>query len=193
LVSYARYRFFSRGAGVDIDHRAVIDGSRYIALGSGIFLQRGAWLSVPLFDLKNVEPRPYLRIGDDTRIGANCTIAAVTQVDIGRGVLFGPNVLVVDHAHAYDDVNLPVSSQGVESNGGIVIEDNCWLGANSIIYSANGPLRIGRNSVVAGNSFVREDVPPYTVVAGNPAKPVRQYDFESRAWRTVTQKDQPRG
>ncbi|MFY9314140.1 MAG: acyltransferase [Burkholderiales bacterium] len=182
IVSALRHPLAERGRGVDIDHRAVVDGCRYISLGDGVLVQRGAWLVVPLFDLPAVEERVYLSIGGGTRVGANCTISAARRIDIGKDVLFGPNVTVLDHAHAYEDPAVPVSRQGVVSRGGVRIGDGSWLGANSIIYSAAGELSLGEHCVVAGNSFVRDDVPPFTVVAGNPARPVRRFDRASGAW-----------
>lgn len=182
IVTCLKYPFYFRGAAVDIDHRAVIDGAKYISIDSNAFIQRGAWLTVPLFEIEDIESRPYILLGRNCRIGPNCQIAAANRVELGSFVLLGPNVLITDNSHVYENVEEPISCQGIESKGSIVIEDNCWLGANSIIYSARGPLRIGRNSVVAGNSFVRNDVPPYTVVAGSPAVPVRQYDFDMKKW-----------
>ena len=60
ILSHARHRFRARGKGVDIDHRAVVDGAGYIELAEDVFVQRGAWLVVPLFDMPSVEDRAYL-------------------------------------------------------------------------------------------------------------------------------------
>jgi carbonic anhydrase/acetyltransferase-like protein (isoleucine patch superfamily) len=185
LISHLRYRFRSRGKGVQIDHRAVVDGAGYISIGEDVFVQRNAWLVVPLFDMPTVEDRAYLAIGRGTRIGPNCIIAAANRVEIDEHVLFGPNVYVSDHAHNYEDVDRPISHQGIFSRGTVKIERGSWLGINSIIYAGDGPLTIGEHSVVAGNSFVRRSVDPYTVVAGNPARPVRRYDHSEGKWISV--------
>jgi acetyltransferase-like isoleucine patch superfamily enzyme len=185
LISHLRYRFRSRGKGVDIDHRAVVDGAGYISIGEEVFVQRNAWLVVPLFDMPTVEDRAYLSIGRGTRIGPNCLISAASNVEIDEYVLFGPNVYVSDHAHSYEDISRPISQQGIFSRGTVKIQRGCWLGINSIIYAADGPLTIGEHSVVAGNSFVRRSVDPYTVVAGNPARVVRRYDHSEGKWVSV--------
>jgi acetyltransferase-like isoleucine patch superfamily enzyme len=57
-----------------------------------------------------------------------------------------------------------------ETSGKVVIEDYVFIGVNSVILNN---VRIGHHSVVAAGSVVREDVPPYTLVAGNPAKIVK--------------------
>lgn len=185
ILSHARHRFRARGKGADIDHRAVVDGAGYIELAEDVFVQRGAWLVVPLFDMPSVEDRAYLTIGRGTRIGPNCLISAANNVEIGEHVLFGPNVYVSDHAHAYEDIERPISQQGIVSRGTIKIEAGAWLGINAVIYAADGQLTIGRNSVVAGNSFVRRSVEPFTVVSGNPARPVRRYSEDKRKWISV--------
>lgn len=184
-LSYMKYNFYSRGRGVDIDSRSVIDGSRYIYLGDRVWLQRGAWLSVPLIDMLNVEKRPYLTVEEGTRIGPNCTISAGNKIHIGKNVLFGPNVTVLDHMHQYEDITKPVLQQGILNSGEVIIEDNSWVAANAVIYSATKRLVIGKNSVVAANSVVRDSVEPYTVVSGNPAVPIKRFDPITNKWERL--------
>ena len=185
ILSHARHSLRARGKGVDIDHRAVVDGANYIEIADDVFVQRGAWLVVPLFDMASVEDRAYLTVGRGTRIGPNRRISAANRVEIEDHVLFAPNVYVSDHAHAYEDIDRPISHQGIVSRGTIKIESGAWLGINAIIYAGDSQLTIGRNSVVAGNSFVRRSVEPYTVVTGNPARPIRRYSHDERKWISV--------
>ena len=184
LLATLKYSFYAKGRGVEIDHTAVIQGSKRIEIGDGVYVQRNAWLVVPLFDLERVEDRPYLTVGAGTRVGPACTISAAHRLIIGQNVLFGPNVTVLDHRHEYTDINRPVSVQGVKTGGILKIEDNCWLGANSVVFTSGRDITIGRNSVVSANSVVRESVPPYCVVAGNPAVVVRKYNPESGKWES---------
>ncbi len=60
--------------------------------------------------------------------------------------------------------------------GGVIIEDDCWIGAGAIIL--NG-ITIGKGSVVGAGSVVTKDVPPYTIVAGNPARKIKDIPIES--------------
>ena len=76
---------------------------------------------------------------------------------------------------------MPISDQGITSKGTVIIEEQCWVGANAVIYSSSD-LIIGKHSVVAANSLVRESVAPYTIVSGNPARPIKQYDFSLKKW-----------
>ena len=80
--------------------------------------------------------------------------------------------------HVFDDPRRPFVEQGITAEG-IVIEDDVWLGAGAIITDG---VRVGRGSVVAAGAVVTRDVPPHTVVAGVPAKPVKKIEepFEAR-------------
>jgi len=75
-----------------------------------------------------------------------------------------------------------IDQQGVTTSE-IVIEDDVWIGANSVITKG---IKIGRHSVVAACSLVNRDVPPYSVVAGNPARVIRSYDKTTKSWEKVS-------
>lgn len=185
LNSIFKYKFYSIGNGVDIDHRSTIDGSRYISIGNHVWIQRGVWLTVPLIDILSIKKRPYLIVEDKVRIGPNCTIAAANKITIGEGVLFGPNVSVFDHCHRYSKIDRPISVQGIQDEGEIIFEPNSWVGINSVIYSASKKITIGRNSVIAANSVVRDNVEPFTVVSGNPAKIIKRFNSQSQLWENI--------
>ena len=70
-----------------------------------------------------------------------------------------------------------------ESQGGTIrIEDECWIGFGTVIVCEQGELVIGRHSVVGANSLVTRSIPPYSVVSGDPARIVKQYDFSQGKW-----------
>lgn len=93
--------------------------------------------------------------------------------------MFAGYVHVTDHSHGYEDITKSIKEQPLISKGPVIIEDNCWLGFNSEVLSG---VHIGKNSVVAAHAVVTKDVPPYSIVAGNPAKIVKQYNFETHEW-----------
>lgn len=182
-----RHRFRSCGRGVIVDPTCSVDGARFIALGDRVWVQRGSWLCVPLVEMPRPDARAYLSLGSGVRVGPGCTLAAANRVDIEDDVLFGPNVTVLDHAHAYEDVTRPVSRQGIKTGGRVVVRRGAWLAANVVVHASGGLLEVGENSVVAANSVVLSSVPPRTVVAGNPARAILRYDDDAQQWTRVSE------
>lgn len=119
-------------------------------------------------------------IGDRTRIGLGNVI--IGPVKIGNDVMFAQNVVLSGLNHSYEDISLPASQQKV-STIPIIVEDEVWIGANAVITAG---VTIGKHSVVAAGSVVVKDVPPYSVVAGNPGKILKKYDSEKGKWERVT-------
>jgi len=64
----------------------------------------------------------------------------------------------------------------------IIIEDECWIGANAVITAG---VTIGKHSVIAAGSVVTKNIPPYSVAVGNPARVIKQYNFETKQWLRV--------
>ncbi len=118
-------------------------------------------------------------IGKRTRIGIGSVL--IGPVIIGNDVRLAQNVVVSGLNHGYENVNIPISKQKVTTKQ-IIIEDESWIGANSVILSG---ITIGFHSVVAAGSVVTKDVPPFSVVAGNPAKIKKQYDSISKRWLNI--------
>ncbi|MDA8082860.1 MAG: acyltransferase [Nitrospiraceae bacterium] len=102
------------------------------------------------------------RIGDFSRIHSNCFMEMVT---IGRHVFVGPNVVFTDDPHP---MGCPKYK---ECKGGAIVEDYARIGGHATILPG---VRIGRNSLVGAGSVVVSDVPPDSVVAGNPARVIKK-------------------
>jgi acetyltransferase-like isoleucine patch superfamily enzyme len=118
-------------------------------------------------------------IGNNTLIGmSNVVIGPVT---IGNNVICAQNIVISGLNHEYKDINIPICDQKILVKH-IMIEDDCWIAANSVVTAG---VTIGKHSVVAASSVVTKNVPPYSVVAGNPAKIIKKYDFETNEWISV--------
>jgi acetyltransferase-like isoleucine patch superfamily enzyme len=115
-------------------------------------------------------------IGDNTMITSNGMI--IGPVKIGSNVTSGIGTYIVALTHNFEDVTIPIKQQGV-SGTPIEIEDDVWIGGNCMILQG---VKLGRHSLVGAGSVVTKDVPPYTIVAGNPAKPIKKYDFDLKQW-----------
>ena len=102
-----------------------------------------------------------IEIGDNVFCNTNVSITAMNRIVIGNRVRIANNVVIVDHDHDYmHDMSKFISSE-------VIIADDCWIGANAVILSG---VHIGEHSVVAAGAVVKNDVPPYTIVGGCPAK-----------------------
>lgn len=118
-------------------------------------------------------------IGERTRIGLGNTI--IGPANIGNDIMFAQNIVVSGLNHGYEDTSMPISDQPVSTRL-ITIEDECWIAANSVITAG---VTIGKHSVVGAGSVVVRDVAPYTIVAGNPAKPLKQFNSETKQWEAI--------
>ena len=88
---------------------------------------------------------------------------------VGDNVLFGPGVQLLAVNHVFTDPDRPVMDQGITAEG-IVIEDNCWIGAGALVLDG---VTIGRGATVGAGSVVTSSVPPHTLVVGSPARVIR--------------------
>lgn len=117
--------------------------------------------------------RPRLVIGDRSHCGANFTVSVGADVIIGRDVLIANRVSI----YAYDHHPLDASERcagkpaGASSSRSVRVGDGAWICAGAYIMKG---VTIGEGGVIAAGAVVTEDVPPYTLVAGNPAQVVRR-------------------
>ena len=107
-------------------------------------------------------------IGNHTRIGLHNTI--IGPVKIGNNVNLAQGITVTALNHNFSDSNKRIDEQGV-STSPVIIEDDVWIGANAVVLPG---VTIGNHCVVAAGAVVTKDVPPHSLVAGVPAKVIKQ-------------------
>ncbi|TGM62106.1 acyltransferase [Leptospira meyeri] len=147
----------------------IIPTDTELSLGEGVYIGR------------NVEIGPGYRIeiGDYTSIQDRTIILG--DVTVGRYCTFAPNIYISSGNHYFDkfpELNIKDQDQRVmldpelrnQHSKPVVIEDDCWLGAN--VFVMNG-LKIGKGSIIGANAVITKDVLPYSVVAGVPGKKIR--------------------
>jgi acetyltransferase-like isoleucine patch superfamily enzyme len=111
-----------------------------------------------------------IRIGHNTRINGAC-LHAHSMIEIGDNCLIAANVQIMDgngHEVCFENPTNRINTSSKAKN--IYIEDNVWIGLNSIILPG---VRIGQGSIIAANTVVTKDVPPMVIFAGNPGKIVK--------------------
>lgn len=117
-------------------------------------------------------PGAKIRIGDKTRIHGTC-IHAYQSVEIGSNCLIAANCQIFDgngHDASFENVQNRVNTLGKSSP--IKIEDNVWIGANTVVLPG---VTIGNGSVISANSVVVKDIPPMVMAGGNPAVIIKNY------------------
>lgn len=124
-----------------------------------------------------------IQVGSNTYIGPGSILQSKEKIIIGNNVIVANNVLIVDNnnhptdpaarlkmSQCNDFLNDELWSWKYAESAPIVIEDNVWIGRDSRIMKG---VTVGKGSIVALGAIVTKDVPPYTIVAGNPAKVVK--------------------
>lgn len=149
-----------------------------VEIGENTYVMHGAVLHV--YNFRGL-PHAGIRIGRDSLIGEYTVIRGQGGVTIGDRVFTSPMTQLIAVNHIFDDPNVPFVDQGITAEG-IVVEDDVWLGANAVVTDG---VRIGKGAVVAASAVVTRDVPPHTVVAGVPAKPIKTIDGLTKTDKTI--------
>ncbi|GEK57029.1 acyltransferase [Pseudoalteromonas espejiana] len=122
----------------------------------------------------NINIEKFAKFNSNISIGNNSGIGYKAQVGpqthIGDNVMMGPEVVVYTRNHAIDRVDIPMCQQGFKEIAPVYIEDDVWIGRRVIILPG---VSIGKGCVLGAGSVIAKDIPPYSIVVGNPGKVIR--------------------
>lgn len=182
VISLNPKRLVFLGPGVEISNRAMITFGQGLTLGKGVVIDG---LSVEGIKIGNgVSIGPYsiikatgslCKLGVGVEIGDHCGFDAFTFIGAAGGVKIGNNVIVGQHVsfhaenHVFERMDMPIRQQGTTRQG-IVIEDDCWIGANVTFLDG---AHVGKGCVVGAGAVVRGRMPAYSVIVGVPARVVK--------------------
>lgn len=178
-LTYPFYAF-GRGARVTLSCDIPRPMCPEMSIGDGVYLAQEVWLTVIPGGQDHLHPK--LILGAGCSVGKRTSISAHNSVVIEQDVLIGPSVVIMDYNHQFSDPDTPVIRQGINEGGRVIIERGSWIGQGAAILCGRGKLIIGRNSVVGANSVVTHSFPPFSVIAGNPARLIRKYDPQTNSW-----------
>lgn len=175
------YPFASIGKGVWVHHSCQISRrvAPFISIGDDVIFHRDVWLTVHGVAETN---DPVIILEGQSNIQRGCVFSARNQIHVERNTIFSPSVLVMDHNHAFDDVTRPIQYQGTTEGGRIRIGQGCWIGYGTAILCSKGELNLGSHCEVTPNTVVTRSFPPYSVISGNPARVVKQFDPVQQVW-----------
>lgn len=131
-----------------------------IRIGDQVVLKEGARIC-PCNEQASVS------IGDRTTVGYHTYIFASEQITIGQDCLIAPFVYIVDSDHSIDR-DLPINQQP-NLTAPVSIEDDVWIATGAKILRG---VTVHTGAIIAAGAIVNQDVPPYTIVGGIPAKPI---------------------
>ena len=170
------------GRDVELRNRRLITIGRGVTIGRGAAIDGLSRHGVHIGDNVTIGPYAIIEatgvvsdlghgcfIGNRSALGSGSFVGAAGGVWIGEDVIMGNRVNFHSENHVFDDTSRPIREQGVTRQG-IRIEDDCWVGGGVTFLDG---AHVGRGCVVAAGSVVRGEVPPYSVIAGVPAKVIR--------------------
>jgi carbonic anhydrase/acetyltransferase-like protein (isoleucine patch superfamily) len=174
IAAGRRFAMFGSGSLIAFPTGAIY-GEQWIEIGSGTMVGERASICAGMSPGHDLGPGTVLRIGDRCVIGRGSHLVAHHSIDIGDDVFTGPYVYITDQNHTYADPGVPIGRQW-PVNAPVSIGPGTWLGTGVIVLPG---AVIGRNVVVAAGSVVRGEIGDRCVIAGVPAKVVRQFDAEA--------------
>jgi acetyltransferase-like isoleucine patch superfamily enzyme len=158
-------RRITLGDGVLIDDDCVLDArgsTQGLTVGDGTLVSRGAILSCK---------EGPITIGAHANFGWRCVVSSVGGVTIGDEALFAGGSYVGGGRYHLEDRGRSIASQGSYSKGPVEIGRGSWIGAHAVILDG---VRVGEGAVIAAGAVVADDVPPFAVAGGVPARIIRE-------------------
>ena len=117
----------------------------------------------------------FLKVGKNIAVGSGVVLDIAGELVVGNNVTISNNVSILTHDH---DIKEHLMSENIIKKTRLEICDEAWFGFGAIILPS--VKRIGIGAVIGAGSVVSKDVPDYTIVAGNPAKPIGTRTIQSK-------------
>jgi len=180
--------FAACGRGLIVGRHVTLRGTQKIHIGDNVALDdqtvldaRGEEARIEIGDRALISRNSIvrarnglIRIGPRADIGANCILATDSRLEIGGDALIAAYCyLIAGGNHRFDRTDVPINQQGFQSRGGIVLEDDVWLGAHSAVQDG---VRIGRGAIIGTHSMVNKSLDPLVIAWGVPAVKQRSRD-----------------
>lgn len=160
-------------------------------VGRCIDIRRGLRVNNP----RNIQLGDNVRIGRMSRLSSyecgkiiiedNCYIGQFFSVMAGGDIIIKKNALIASYVAVIGENHSMNPEAGVKYGKqplikqNVVIGENCWIGEKAIILPG---VTIGDWSIIGAGAIVNKPIPPYSIAAGNPAKVIKKYDFETKQW-----------
>lgn len=177
---YFKTQFGKIGKGSKISKQILLTNRKSIRLGLSVLLMPNSRIEL-ITNYAGETFKPAFIIGNYSQIHQNCHITCAEKIEIGNNVVVVSNVTITDIIHPHEDVTIPINKARIKTFP-VKIEDEVYIYNNSIILPG---VSIGKHSIIGANSVVNKNIPPYSIAVGNPAKVIKQFNFETNIWEKV--------
>ena len=160
---------------VYIDPSVHVLGWRAVRIGFGTVISEATWLNVN----QGNSDRPQIVIEENCFIGRRNFLSSGSLIRLGAYCLTGPDCKFLGSDHVISDPFQPYATTGATTTSTIDIGVNCWIGAGAVIL---GSVKIGHGSIIGVNTLVNSDVPPFSLVVGNPGRIIKRFKLTSNSW-----------
>jgi acetyltransferase-like isoleucine patch superfamily enzyme len=150
-------------------------GENNIRIGENTCVSEGCWLNVNHRENNKVA----IQIGSNCFIGKHNFFTSGDIIEIGDYTLTTIGCKFIGSSHEIGDPEVPYLLTGTTENDKIQIGVNCFLGAGSTVL---GNVKVGHGSVIGAGSLVLQDITPFSMAVGNPAKIIKRYSFAQKKW-----------
>ncbi|MDE7180988.1 MAG: acyltransferase [Muribaculaceae bacterium] len=161
------------GRDVNVGENIVTYGLEHVEIGDSFTC--GDRLKIRTFARWNVNLyTPSIRIGRNVRIESDCHISAINSIIIEDNVLIASFVYISDHSHGFvsgEELDEAPFERPLYSKGPVRIGRNVWIGEKAVILPG---VTVGEGAIIGASAVVSRDVPARCVVAGNPARIIRE-------------------
>lgn len=128
---------------------------------------------------------PIIYIDSGVNIHYSCSIIAAgnNKIYIGKDALIASRVFITNENHGLS----PKSDCYLENDlltDDVIIENGCWIGENVVILPG---VKIGEKSIIGAGSIVTKSIPSFTIAVGNPAKPIKRFNFDKNEWVKINE------
>lgn len=169
------------GKAVSFDSVVALKGEQYMEFGNNVHFTHSSFLTAwdsftCIVDGKEEKQAfsPSIVIGDNCNFGEYLHITAINKIVIGSGCLTGKWVTITDNSHGKfvkEQLEIRPIQRPLYSKGPVIIGQNVWIGDKVTILPG---VTIGDGAVIAANAVVTKNVPPYSMVGGNPARIIKE-------------------
>lgn len=154
---------------------------QYISIGDRTSIGRFARLHC--YDSYNgVKYYPEIKIGNDCIFGINFSILCADKVIIEDNIAFASYVTIVNENHGINVEDEQTFYKQTLTSAPVTIKEGSWIGERVCILPG---VTIGKKCIIGSGSIVNKSIPDYSIAVGNPARVIKQWNFETHQWESV--------